>query len=124
MQFCFCNSKVYVGRYFKKYFILEIPHSCSPSANKKAVLESFRQTDGKIKILVATITFGLGVDCKGVHRTIHFGPSKNVEYFIQESDRAGRDGLQSFSYVLYHGLLLTRVEKDIKNFVKPVQENC
>ena len=108
----------------RKYFILEIPHSCSPSANKKAVLESFRQTDGKIKILVATITFGMGVDCKGVHRTIHFGSSKNIEYFIQESDRAGRDGLQSFSYVLYHGLLLTRVEKDIKNFVKPVQENC
>ena len=88
------------------------------------MIQMIRKTDGNIRILVATIAFGMGVDCKGVHRTIHFGPSKNIEYFIQESDRAGRDGLQSFSYVLYHGLLLTRVEKDINNFVKPVQENC
>ena len=34
------------------------------------------------------------------------------------SGRAGRDGLQSFSYVLYHGFLITHVEKDTMNFVK------
>ena len=71
----------------RKNVILEMLHSCSPSANKKAVLESFRQTDGKIRILVATIAFGMGVDCKGVHRTMHFGPSKNIESFIQESGK-------------------------------------
>ena len=72
---------------------------------------------GVIRILVATIAFGLGVDCRAVHRTIHFGPSKNLEAFVQESGRAGRDGKLSFSYLSYHGLLLTHVEKDIKNFI-------
>ena len=60
----------------------------------------------------------MGVDCKGVHRTIHFGPSKNVEAFIQETGRAGRDGKPSFSYMLYKGLMLNHVERDIKEYLK------
>lgn len=67
---------------------------------------------------MATIAFGMGVDCKGLHRTVHFGPSKNIEAFIQETGRAGRDGVQSLSYLLYHGLLLTHVCQDIREYVK------
>ena len=89
--------------------ILEMLHSCTPKSNKDAVLTSFNDAKGNIRILVATIAFGMGMDCKGVHRTIHFGPSKNIEAFVQEAGRAGRDGLQSVSYLLYHGLLLTHV---------------
>ena len=38
-----------------------------------------------IRILVATIAFGMGINCKAVHRIIHYGPSKNVEAFVQET---------------------------------------
>ena len=62
--------------------VLEMLHSCTPDANKEAVLQSLRKEDGPILVLVATIAFGMGVDCKGVHRTIHFGPSKIVESSI------------------------------------------
>ena len=60
----------------------------------------------------------MGIDCKGVHRTIHFGPSKNVQGFMQETGRAGYDGKPSISYLLYKGLLLNHVEKDIKEYLK------
>jgi len=59
----------------------------------------------------------MGVNCRGVHRTIHFGPSKSLEAFVRESSRASRDGKRSVSYLLYHGLLLNHVEKDIKNLI-------
>ena len=98
--------------------VLEMLHSCTPDDNKEAVLESFRKEDGPILLLVATIAFGMGVDCKGVHRTIHFGPSKNVEAFIQETGRVGRDGKASFSCLLYKGLMLNHVERDIKEYLK------
>ena len=78
-----------------KRVLLEILHSCSPVSNKENILESFQREDGCIRILVATIAFGMGVDCKQVHRTVHFGPAKNVEAYMQESGRAGRDGKQS-----------------------------
>ena len=91
--------------------LLEMLHSCSPPSNKEAVLKSRNQDPkGVIRILVATIAFGIGVDCRAVHRTIHFGPSKNLEAFVQESGRAGRDGKSSVSYLLYHGLLLTHFD--------------
>ena len=59
----------------------------------------------------------MGVDCKGVHRTIHFGPSKTLECYIQETGRAGRDGGQSTSYLLFNNLLLAHVEKDMKAYI-------
>lgn len=41
----------------------------------------------------------MGIDCKGVYRTIHFGPSKSIEAYIQETGRAGRDGNQSVAFL-------------------------
>ena len=98
--------------------LLEMLHSCSPICNKGNILESFQSEGGCVRILVATIAFGMGVDCKQVHRTIHFGPAKNVEAFMQETGRAGRDGTQSTSYLLYQSFQMTHVEKDIKSFIK------
>lgn len=101
-----------------KSVLMEMLHSCSPQSNKEQILASFQSDEGSIRILVATIAFGMGVDCKQVHRTIHFGPAKNVECYMQESGRAGRDGAQSTSFLLYQGMQLMHVDKDIKDYVK------
>lgn len=120
------NLKILLGNFFRdattKLPKLEMLHSCTPQDNKDTILESFGKEDGHVQILIATIAFGMGVNCKGVHRTIHFGPSKNIESFVQESGRAGRDGNPSLSLVLYKGLMLNHVERDIKDFVKT--KNC
>lgn len=102
----------------EKLPLVEMLHSCTPATNKKNILTSFQHEDGIIRVLVATIAFGMGVNCKAVHRIIHYGPSKNIEAFVQETGRAGRDGHQSNSFLLYHGMLLNHVEGDIKLFIK------
>ena len=101
-----------------KKVVIEMLHSCTPASNKENILQSFQKQQGCVRILVATIAFGMGVDCKEVYRTIHFGPAKNVECYIQESGRAGRDGKQSTAYLLYQGMQLTHVEKEMKDYVK------
>ena len=68
--------------------VLEMLHSCSPEKNKEAVPSAFQRDNSCVRVLVATIAFGTGVDCKGVHCTIHFGPSKTIEAYIQETGHA------------------------------------
>ncbi len=101
-----------------KSVLVEMLHSCTPEANKKCILESFQNPSESIRILVATIAFCMGINCKAVHRIIHYGPSKNVEAFVQETGRAGRDGVQSKTFVLYHGILLNHVDTDMKSFAR------
>jgi hypothetical protein len=97
--------------------LLEMLHSCTPKANKENIINSFTNEQGVIRVLVATISFGMGVNCKAVERIIHFGPSKNIENYIQETGRAGRNGAQAVAFLLYNGILLNHVESDIKSYV-------
>lgn len=96
------------------HVLVEMLHSCTPEANKHNILESFQSDHGTICLLIAMEAFGMGVDCEGVHRVIHFGHSKNMDSYVQETGRAGRDGHQSVAYVLYHGVMLNHMKPFIK----------
>ena len=98
--------------------LIEMLHALSSKANKEVVLNEMGQETGCIRVLICTIAFGMGVNCKGVQRIIHLGPSKSVEAYIQESGRAGRDGSSSEALLLYQPLMLLHVEKDMKDYVK------
>lgn len=58
-------------------------------------------------IIVATNAFGMGIDIPTIRFVVHYGLPRNLESFIQESGRAGRDNKASQSLVLY-----TREERD------------
>lgn len=45
-----------------------------------------------LRLVIATVAFGLGVNCKCVYQIIHWGPPEDVEEYVQETGRAGRDG--------------------------------
>ena len=92
----------------------EMLHSCTPIDNKNHILESFQNEDGVVRVLFATIAFSMGINCKGVRNVVHFGPSKNIEAYVQECGRAGRDGQPSKVYLLYNGMMLVHVDKDVK----------
>ena len=59
--------------------------------------------DNKIRIMVATSAFGMGVDKKNVGLVVHYEISDSLENYVQEAGRAGRDeAIEADCYVLFN----------------------
>jgi ATP-dependent DNA helicase RecQ len=70
--------------------------------NDEKVANQDEFMSGRVRIIVATSAFGMGVDKKDVGLVVHYNISDSLENYVQESGRAGRDPSQNARcYVLY-----------------------
>ena len=83
----------------------------------------------KVRVIVATNAFGMGIDKADVRVVIHMDCPSSLEAYFQEAGRAGRDGQKAYAVLLYNGhdnrTLQKRIEDTFppKEYVQQVYEH-
>lgn len=73
--------------------------SYTDSEVKTQIITSFSKSS-PLRIVCATVAFGMGLDCPDVRQIVHLGPPDDIESYIQETGRGGRDGKPSLALLL------------------------
>ena len=88
--------------------LVDMYMSCTGVEIKDKIKQLFMM-DSPLRVIIATTAIGLGIDCPDVWHVINFGVPSNIESYVQEMGRAGRDSLPSLATL-------------VKN--QPVENSC
>ncbi len=85
--------------------------------------------DDKVRVMVATNAFGMGIDKADVRIVLHIDCPDSPEAYFQEAGRAGRDGKKSYAVLLYNSSDKRKLNKRVtdtfpeKDYVRLVYDH-
>jgi len=84
--------------------------------------------EDKVRVMVATNAFGMGIDKPDVRIVIHIDCPDCLEAYFQEAGRAGRDGKKSYAVLLYDNSDRAKLQRRVvdtfpdKEFIRTVYD--
>ena len=85
-----------------KYRLFAQYHAPQTASMKEEIFEQLHAKTSTIRVVLATIAIGMGVDIRSIRQVIHIGPPRSIREYFQESGRAGRDGKLSRAVLYYN----------------------
>lgn len=77
---------------------------------------------GKLRIMVSTNAFGMGIDKPDVRFVVHLDIPDSVEAYFQEAGRAGRDEKRAYAVMLYEEADVINIKSYSENAFPPIKE--
>ena len=93
-------------------------HHNTLKKHQEMVMNSLFSPDGVCRVVFASTALGMGINVRDIRNVVHYGPPRQMDDFIEEMGRAGRDMLPSNAIVLYTGIHLRKCDKVIKDYAK------
>ena len=96
-------------------------HAGLTAKERTAHQELFLQDE--VRVICATIAFGMGINKPNVRFVVHYDLPKNIEGYYQETGRAGRDGLPSECVLLFSAGDVAKLVRFIDEKSDPGERN-
>ena len=86
-------------------------HAPQTAKMKEEILEQLNLQPSKIRVVLATVAFGMGVDICSIREVIHIGPPRTIQEYFQETGKAGCDGQPSKAILYYNNRDIAKKNK-------------
>ena len=93
-----------------QFLLVDTYTSPMNKAGKDAIVSSFRTADSQLCVVICTAAFGLGVNSPNIRQMIHWGPPSDIEEYMHQTGRAGRDEKLTCALVLVKPSDLSRMK--------------
>ena len=97
--------------------LVDMFHSEHSDKIKQQIINSLSDPSSVLRVVIATSALGMGVDFKGVNLIVNYGPPREIESYMQAFGRAGRDGSEAHSIILYHGAQRVGLTQNMRDYV-------
>ena len=85
---------------------------------KEEILCRLSLETSTLRVVFATVAFGMGVDIHNVRQIVHIGPPHTIREYFQETGRAGRDGESSKAILYYNNRDIAKNKPGIQQEIK------
>ncbi|XP_063416583.1 uncharacterized protein LOC134698773 [Mytilus trossulus] len=99
--------------------MIEMYHSRTDESSMHRILSDFKNSESTIKIIFATVAFGLGIDIPNISIVVCWGVSSSAMTFWQELGRCARNGSDGYTYTYPYARSLSLCsDKKMKDLIK------